>query len=83
MVIAIDEVGDFAPYSERYNFMIGALLSRHNDGIARKQAQFEAWKNTIDREKFTRQNEVKGTELSEEELFMFTNEVILTNPILY
>ncbi len=82
MVIAIDEVGDFAHYSERYNFMIAALLSRHDNGMAVKQSQFDSWKNTIDSIKFTNQNEVKGTELSEDELFRFTNEVIISNPIV-
>lgn len=82
MVIAIDEVGDFAPTSKRYNFMVAALLTRHNNGLAIKQEQFERWKNSIDRTKFTNQNEVKGSDLSEDELFRFTNEVIVSDPVV-
>lgn len=82
MIIAIDEVGDFAPTSKRNNFMVAALLNRHNNGIVLKQAQFEQWKNGIDRGKFSKQNEVKGSDLTEDELFRFTNEVILSDPFI-
>jgi len=80
MIIAIDEVGDFAPTSKRYNFMIAVLLPRFKNGIAIKREQFEKWKNTIDKGRFTNQNEVKGSDLTEDELFRFTNEVIISEP---
>jgi hypothetical protein len=82
MIIAIDEVGDFAPTSQRYNYMVAVLIPRHNNGIATKQAQFERWKDSIEKGKFSNQNEVKGSDLTEEELFRFTNDVILSEPVV-
>jgi hypothetical protein len=82
MIIAIDETGDFAPYSKRYNFFVAALLDQTNDMLVQKEEQFNNWKNTVPKEKRTKGNEVKGTELSDEELHSFTMNVLLSEPLI-
>lgn len=80
MIIAIDESGDFAPTSARYNYFVAVLLTEMNEGLAKKKAQFDAWKTSIPAEKFDAKNEVKGTDLSDEELYRFTKQVLLSFP---
>lgn len=62
--------------------MVAAILDRRDNGIAVKKAQFESWLNTINANKFTKQGEVKGTSLSEEELLTFCNQVLLSAPFV-
>jgi len=83
MIIAIDESGDFAPTSARYNYFVAVLLTEMNDGLANKKAQFDAWKSTIPCEKFDAKNEVKGTYLSDEVLYRFTKQVLLSSPQIH
>jgi hypothetical protein len=83
MIIAIDESGDFAPTSARYNYFVAVLLTETNDGLAKKKAQFDAWKSSIPCEKFDAKNEVKGTELTDEELYQFTKQVLLSLPEIH
>jgi len=71
MIIAIDESGDFAPTSARYNYFVAVLLTEMNDGLANKKAQFDA------------KNEVKGTYLSDEVLYRFTKQVLLSSPQIH
>jgi hypothetical protein len=83
MIIAIDESGDFAPYSARFNYFVAVLLSEEGDALAKKKAQFDTRKNEIPPEKFKEKNEVKGTDLTCEELYRFTKQVLLSPPQVY
>jgi Protein of unknown function (DUF3800) len=83
MIIAIDESGDFAVYSARYNYFVAVLISQQNESLPVKEAQFEEWKKSIPPEKFDKSHEVKGTDLTEEELLRFTKEVLLAEPTIY
>jgi hypothetical protein len=80
MIIAIDESGDFSPSSSRFNYFVAVLLIEMNGGLAKKKAQFDAWKASIPREKFDAKGEVKGTDLTDEELYTFTKLVLLSLP---
>jgi hypothetical protein len=80
MIIAIDEVGDFAPTSQRYNFFIAALVSQIGNSVETKRQHFEEWKGSLQAGRFTKQGEIKGTELTSEELLIFVRDVIIAEP---
>lgn len=61
MIIAIDEVGDFAVTSQRYNYMVAALPTQKDNAFETKRQQFEAWKQTVDKSKYTKYAEVKAS----------------------
>lgn len=80
MIIAIDETGDFSPNSKLKSFFVAVLLQQQNGSLALKKQQYDLWLNTIPKEKFNSKNEIKGSDLSEEELFQFTEMVYTKAP---
>ncbi|RTQ45105.1 hypothetical protein EJV47_26405 [Hymenobacter gummosus] len=80
MVIGIDETGDFAPGSELLSFFVAVQLAQHGNGIQLKEQQFRAWLATIPPEKLDATGEVKGSNLTEEELLSFAQTVICAKP---
>jgi len=81
MIIGIDEVGDFAINSEKFHFFIAVMLDQNRNGLEIKKEQFSNWLKTIPAEKKNKNGEVKGTDLTDEELFFFANQVIVSDPI--
>lgn len=82
MIIAIDETGDFAPESENLSFFVAVLLEQHNKGLEVKKKQFDTWLATISKEKFNEKDEVKGSDLTDDELLSFVKSVYNNNPIV-
>lgn len=82
MIIAIDETGDFSPDSDKLSFFVAVLLEQHNNGIQIKKEQFVNWLATIPKEKFNEKKEVKGSDLSDEELLTFVKSVYIKDPIV-
>lgn len=80
MIIAIDETGDFSPDSKLKSFFVGVLLQQHKGKLEIKKQQYELWLKTIPSEKFNSKNEIKGSELDEEELYQFTEMVYTKEP---
>lgn len=81
MIIAIDETGDFSPESEKLSFFIAVLLDQQKGGVAIKQQQFIEWLDTIPQEKISN-GEVKGSDLTDEELLLFVKKVYNSDPII-
>lgn len=75
MIIGIDEVGDFATYSQRYNFFVATLIDQAENWHEIKKVAFENWENNVS-EDAKEDGEIKGRLLSEKDLKRFTNEVI-------
>ncbi len=82
MIIAIDEVGDFNPKSEKYNYFIAVHINQYNDNLKRKEAQFEEWKSKINKDRFSKNNEIKGKDLSAKDLLDFAKNVISSDPAI-
>ncbi|GAA3523415.1 hypothetical protein GCM10022393_42840 [Aquimarina addita] len=82
MIIAIDETGDFSSKSELKSFFVAVLLQQQNGKLALKKQQYELWLETIPKEKFNSKNEIKGSDLNEEELFQFTEMVYTKEPCI-
>lgn len=82
MIIAIDETGDFSPKSKLKSFFVAVLLQQQNGSLALKKRQYESWLNTIPKDKFNSKNEIKGSDLSEEELYQFTEMVYTKEPVV-
>lgn len=82
MIIAIDETGDFSSNSELKSFFVGVLLQQQNGKLEIKKQQYELWLKTIPTEKFNKKNEIKGSDLNEEELFQFTEMVFTKEPYI-
>lgn len=82
MIIAIDETGDFSPNSKLKSFFVGVLLQQQNGKLEMKKQQYELWLKTIPTEKFNKKNEIKGSDLNEEELFQFTEMVFTKEPCI-
>ena len=80
MVLGIDEVGDFAIGSESFHYFIAVHLDQNHNGIIRKKNQFYQWLNTISDNKKNQYGEVKGKDLTDQELYYFAEKVIATNP---
>jgi len=80
MIIGIDETGDFSPDSQNLSFYVAVLLEQHNNGIEIKRQQLEEWKKTIPQEKYNNKNEIKGSELTDEELLSFVKTVYIAKP---
>ena len=80
MIIAIDETGDFQPNSELNSFFVAVILEQQNNKLNTKKAQFLEWLKTIPKEKFNDKNEIKGSDLNENELYSFTEMVFTSEP---
>ncbi len=80
MIIAIDETGDFSPKSKLKSFFVAVLLQQQNGSLESKKQQYKLWLNTIPKDKFNSKNEIKGSDLTEEELFQFTEMVYTKEP---
>lgn len=82
MIIAIDETGDFSPNSKLKSFFVGVLLQQQKGKLEIKKQQYELWLKTIPSEKFNSKNEIKGSELDDEELYQFTDMVYTKEPCI-
>ncbi|MEN9549628.1 MAG: hypothetical protein RIR12_2219 [Bacteroidota bacterium] len=82
MLIAIDETGDFSPESEKASFFVAALFEQQNNGIKIKQKQFIEWFNGIPVEKINKDGEIKGSDLTDDELLDFVQKVYNQDPVL-
>lgn len=80
MIIAIDETGDFAPDSPYYSFFVAVFIDQANGNLNIKNQQFKAWLETIPKEKLSPKGEVKGSDLSEDELLAFVEQVYQGKP---
>ena len=80
MIVGIDESGDFAPGSDLLSFFVGVMLLQQENGIQTKEQQFRAWLATIPPEKLDATGEVKGSNLTDEELLSFAQAVICAAP---
>ena len=80
MIIGIDETGDFSPESEKLSFFIAVVIDQQKNGAPTKQTQFLKWLESIHSEKFNKKREVKGSDLTDEELLTFVNQVYCSNP---
>ncbi|WP_428740185.1 DUF3800 domain-containing protein [Tenacibaculum sp.] len=80
MIIAIDETGDFSPDSKLKSFFVAVLLQQQKGKLEMKKQQYELWLKTIPSEKFNSKDEIKGSELDEEELYQFTEMVYTKEP---
>jgi len=82
MIIAIDETGDFAPDSRLYSFFVAVFIDQANGNLDVKREQFKSWLATIPPEKLSPKGEVKGSDLSEDELLAFVEQVYQGRPFL-
>jgi hypothetical protein len=82
MIIAIDEVGNFASDSGSFHYFIAVQLDQNKNGIEIKRQQFQAWLDTIPADRKNQHGEVKGKDLSDEQLLQFANQVIATDPLV-
>jgi hypothetical protein len=83
MIIGIDETGNFVNDSDlKFHFFTAVQLDQNNNGIELKRQQFQKWFDDIPVEKKNKNGEVKGSDLSEEELFKFADTVIATDPVV-
>jgi hypothetical protein len=80
MVVGIDETGDFAPGSALLSFFVAVKLTQHHDGLRTKEKQFREWLAGIPRHKLTPNGEVKGSDLTDDELVAFAQSVICAEP---
>lgn len=80
MIIGIDETGDFSPKSEKLSFFVATLLDQSENGIEKKRKQFLDWFNTIPKEIINEKGEVKGSELDENMLKLFVDNVYNQEP---
>ncbi len=76
MIVAIDEFGDFDPKSDRYNFFVAALINQENEYYSLIKKNFQDWKDSISKEKWDKNEEVKGRDLNCFELESFVSKVI-------
>lgn len=82
MIIAIDETGDFNPDSELLSFFVAVLLDQSNNGIEIKREQFKSWFEKLPKEKLNEKGEVKGSDLTDDELFLFIQSVYNADPVV-
>jgi len=82
MIIAIDETGDFSPQSDKLSFFVAVLIDQQNGSVGVKHHQFVEWLTTLPKEKFNCNSEVKGSDLSDEELLAFVKQVYNSDPII-
>jgi hypothetical protein len=81
MIIGIDETGDFSPKSDKISFFIAVMIDQSENGVEKKKEQFSNWFRTIPKEKINEKGEIKGTELDDEMLLSFVNNVYNQEPI--
>ena len=83
MIIGIDEVGNFDPNSDTYNYFVAVLIDQNKDKYKTKKEQYLAWENSIPKENKSK-NEVKGQLLTNEQLSDFYYKVLANEPnVLY
>jgi hypothetical protein len=76
MIVSIDEFGDFDPKSDRYNFFVATLINQEDEFYSLIKKNFHEWKDSISKEKWDKNNEVKGRDLNCSELDLFVQKVI-------
>lgn len=81
MIIGIDETGDFSPKSDKISFFIAVMIDQSENGVEKKKEQFYNWFRTIPEEKINEKGEIKGSELDDEMLLSFVNNVYNQEPI--
>jgi len=83
MIIGIDEVGNFDPNSDDYNYFIAVILDQNKNKYDLKKQQFLEWEKSI-KKKHNSEKELKGQKMSNIELIEFYNSVLAPEPtILY
>ena len=82
MIIAIDETGDFNPDSELMSFFVAVLLDQKDNGVEIKRKQYREWLETIPKEKFNEKGEIKGSDLNDDELLLFVENVYNPDPVI-
>lgn len=82
MIVGIDEVGNFDPNSDQYNYFVSALIDQNERKYAIKKSQFNLWESKIPKENKDKKGEVKGQLLSNNQLEEFYNEVLKPKPNL-
>jgi hypothetical protein len=81
MIIGIDEVGNFVYNSDiKFHFFTAVKIDQNNNGYEIKKAQFQKWFESIPIHKKNKNGEIKGTDLTEEELYNFADTVIAADP---
>lgn len=80
MIIGIDETGDFKIGSEKKSFFIAVLLQQHKNRLEIKREQYKSWLDSISKDKINSKNEIKGSELNEDELLSFAQMVYCKEP---
>ena len=84
MIIGIDEVGNFDPNSDQYNFFVAVLIDQNSNKYKIKESQFKLWESKIPKANSDEKGEVKGQKLTDQQLEDFYNEVLKPKPsVLY
>jgi len=84
MIVGIDEVGNFDPSTEEYNYFVAVLLDQNKNKYQIKESQFKLWESKIPNENKDDKGEVKGQKLTDQQLEDFYNEVLKLKPsVLY
>jgi hypothetical protein len=80
MVSGIDEIGDFNPQSNEYNYFVATHIDQNGNKYLIKKKQFEAWEEKISMDQRNLKGEVKGNSLFDQQLISFYKEVIELEP---
>jgi hypothetical protein len=64
------------------SFFVAVLLDQSNNGIELKREQFKNWFESLPKEKINEKGEIKGSDLTDEELFLFVKSVYNADPII-
>lgn len=82
MIIAIDESGDFSEESTSRHFFCGISIRQQNDLYSQKKDQFLDWEKSLPKRLKDSKGEFKSSNLSEENLSAFVENVIDIDPII-
>lgn len=84
MIVGIDETGDFALNSNKYNYFSAVLIDQNNNKYSLKEKQFQAWENSISNRNRDNKGEAKGRLLTDDQLNWFYYQVLEPEPhVLY
>lgn len=82
MIIAIDETGSFSADSNKLQFFVAIHLRQRKTLYKIKQSQFAEWESSLLGSLKNAKGEIKGSSLSDEQLFSFAKKIICTHPIV-
>jgi len=84
MIIGIDEVGNFDPNSDQFNYFTAVLIDQNLNKYNIKESQFILWEDKVPKDSRDDKGEVKGQKLTNELLESFYYEVLRPKPsVLY